>query len=193
MARLTDKQREDIRNALLLGDSQYKVSQDFEVSSATVNKIYKSIAEDELNKVKDIVKDEIAIKSVLSEQSESFVKAFDSKVNDEIRRRGLVFGGVEKALKKMTEIIEHGRVEEKINIGDGMQRFEERKINTSDIKNALDGYDRAAITLELAPRHSSQNINIQNTNATQNISELTIEEAKREAELLGVPLSALTH
>lgn len=45
MARLTDKQREDIKNALLLGDSQYKVAQDFEVSSATVNKIFKELDE----------------------------------------------------------------------------------------------------------------------------------------------------
>lgn len=43
MARLTDKQREDIKNALLLGDSQYKVSQNFNISSATVNKIFKGL------------------------------------------------------------------------------------------------------------------------------------------------------
>ena len=131
--------------------------------------------------------------TILEQSGTVALNIADNIAEEKIIAKGKVFGYVHTALKKMNEIVEHGRVEEKINIGDGMQRFEERKINTSDIKNALDGYDRAAITLELAPRHSSQNINIQNTNATQNISELTIEEAKREAELLGVPLSALTH
>lgn len=131
--------------------------------------------------------------TILEQSGTVALNIADNIAEEKIIAKGKVFGYVHTALKKMNEIVEHGRVEEKINIGDGMQRFEERKLNTSDIKNALDGYDRAAITLELAPRHSSQSINIQNTNATQNISELTIEEAKREAELLGVPLSALTH
>ena len=170
MARLTEAKREDIKNALLLGDSQYKVSQQFEVSSATVNKIFKSIPPDEVKELKGIVKEEIAIKTKLSEQSERLVKAFDTKVNDEVRRKGLVFGGVEKALKKMNEIVESGQIEEKINIGDGVQQFEKRALNTTDVKNALDGYDKASITLGVNERFSSSQTQINNTNAQQTVN-----------------------
>lgn len=194
MARLTEAKREDIKNALMLGDSQYKVSQEFEVSSATVNKIFKTIDEETLNKTKGLVKGEIAIKSIVSEQSERFSKSFDDKVKEEIRRKGLIFDGVEKAVKKMNDIMANGIVEDKINVGDGMQKFEERKLNTTDIKNALDGYDKASITLGVNQRHANQSINVntQNNQITENNTQvLTEEEAKREAERLGVPLSVL--
>lgn len=46
MARLTDKQREDIRNQLILGESQYSIARDYEVSSATVNKIFNNMFSD---------------------------------------------------------------------------------------------------------------------------------------------------
>ncbi|MGB5793099.1 hypothetical protein [Poseidonibacter sp.] len=168
MARLTDTKREDIKNALMLGDSQYKVSQQFEVSSATVNKIFKSIPIEELDKLKGIVKEEVAIKSKLSGESERLVKAFDTKVNDELRRANLVFGGVEKAVQKMNEIINDGYVEDKINVGDGMQKFENRKLNTTDIKNAIDGYDKASVTLGVNERFSNSQINVNTQNNIDN-------------------------
>lgn len=46
MARLTDKQREDIRNQLILGESQYSIARDYEVLSATVNKIFNNMFSD---------------------------------------------------------------------------------------------------------------------------------------------------
>ena len=168
MARLTQEKREDIKNALMLGDSQYKVSQQFEVSSATVNKIYKSIPVEELDKLKGIVKEEVAIKSKVVEQSERFVKAFDTKVNDELRRKNLVFGGVEKAVQKMNEIIQDGYVEDKISVGDGVQKFEQRKLNATDVKNAIDGYDKASVTLGVNERFSNSQINVNTQNNIDN-------------------------
>jgi len=172
MARLTEAKREDIRNALILGESQYKASSMFEVSSATVNKIFKTINEDEFL-VKE-VKAEVSVKAKLNKGSERLVKAFDSKVNEELRRSGLVYGLTEKALKAASDIIDHGMIEEKINIGDGMQKFEERKLNTNDIKNIIDASDRAAITLKVADRHAPKiEVNTQNNN--QNKTDITIE------------------
>ena len=171
MARLTDKQREDIKNQLILGESQYSISRDYEVSSATVNKIFKTIREDEFL-VKE-VKEEIAIKTKLFSQSESIVKAFDDKVNEQLRRQNLVFNASEKALKKLDSLIDMNEV-------------------AQDMKHIVDSIDKASITLGVNQRHANSQVNISNTNAVQNNNTpLTLEDAKKQAELLGVPLSAL--
>lgn len=169
MARLTPEKKEDIKNALLLGDSQYKVSQDFEVSSATVNKIYKSIPKEDLEKVKDIVKDEVAIKTILSEQSERFSKSFEDKVNDEVRRRGLVFNASELLIKRTANVLAENKTVEKINVGDGMQQFESRELNPTDLKNLGETLDKASITLNVNQRHANSQVtvNTQNNNMQQ--------------------------
>lgn len=168
MARLTPEKREDIKSALLLGDSQYKVAQEFEVSSATVNKIFKELDKETLKQTKSLVKEEVAIKTVLSEQSERFSKSFDDKVNDEIRRRGLVFGVIEKALELNQDILKANKTYEKVNVGDGVQQFEPRELNTTDIKNIIEGTDKASITLGVNQRHANSQVQINNTNAQQN-------------------------
>lgn len=154
MARLTDKQREDIRNALIFGDSQYKVTHDFEVSSATVNKIYKTIEPDEF--LAKEVKAEVAIKSKLNQKSESLVKGFDDKVKDELRRKNLVYGTTEKAVQKASELL------------DGLD-------SASDLKAIIDGVDKASLTLGVNQRHAKTEIN--NTNAQQTVSEIVIRDA----------------
>ena len=146
MARLTDKQREDIRNQLILGESQYSIARDYQVSSATVNKIFKTITENEFL-VKE-VKGEIAIKSKLSSQSESLVKAFDTKVNDELRRQSLVFNASEKALVKLSSLIDD--VDE-----------------AQDMKHIVDAIDKASLTLGVNQRHSNSQVQINNSNAQQ--------------------------
>ena len=147
MARLTDKQREDIRNQLILGESQYSIARDYQVSSATVNKIFKTISEDEFL-VKE-VKGEIAIKSKLSSQSESLVKAFDTKVNDELRRQNLVFNASEKALVKLSSLIDD--IDE-----------------AQDMKHLVDAIDKASITLGVNQRHSNSTIISNNSNVQEN-------------------------
>lgn len=147
MARLTDKQREDIKNQLILGESQYSISRDYEVSSATVNKIFKTIREDEFL-VKE-VKEEIAIKTKLFSQSESIVKAFDDKVNEQLRRQNLVFNASEKALKKLDSLIDMTE-------------------DAQDMKHIVDSIDKASITLGVNQRHANSQVNISNTNAVQN-------------------------
>ena len=172
MARLTDKQREDIKNALLLGDSQYKVAQDFEVSSATVNKIFKTLDLEVLEKTKGLVKEEIAIKTILSEQSESFSESFNDKVDEQLRRRNLVFNASEKLLVKATEMIKKGQTVDKINVGAGIQQIEPRELDSSDLKNLADTIDKASITLGVNQRHSNSQVNIQNTNAVQAVTKI---------------------
>ena len=166
MARLTDKQREDIKNQLILGESQYSIARDYEVSSATVNKIFKTITEDEF--LTNEVKEEIAIKSKLSTQSKSLVKAFDDKVNDQLRLKQIVFNASEKLLVKATQMIDKNQTVDKINIGAGIQQIEPRELDSSDLKNLADTIDKASITLGVNQRHSNSQINVNTQNNLEN-------------------------
>lgn len=166
MARLTDSQREDIRNQLILGESQYSIARDYQVSSATVNKIFKTIREDEF--LTNEVKDEIAIKSKLNTQSESLVKAFDDKVNEQLRRQGLVFNATEKLLKKIDYAMENHKPVEKVNIGEGIQRLVPVEYGANDYKNFADAIDKASITLGVNQRHSNTVINNANLQENEN-------------------------
>lgn len=66
------------------------------------------------------------------------------------------------------------------------------ELTPSDLKVIDEGIDKNAVSLEIAPRHANSQVNISNTNAVQNNNTpLTLEDAKKQAELLGVPLSAL--
>jgi len=122
-------------------------------------------------------------KGTISDKREQvFLNCADEVADDKIRRKGLVFGGVEKALKKMNDIIEHGYVEEKINVGDGMQKFEDRKLNATDIKNALDGYDKASVTLGVNERFSSSQTQINNNNNQQTNNEIKRVTIKKRSE-----------
>ena len=167
MARLTESKREDIKNALLLGDSQYKVAQDFEVSPATVNKIFKGLDKNLIAQTEKIVNDEVAIKSILATQSERFCKSFDDKVNEQLRRQNLVFNASEKLLVKATQMIDKNQTVDKINVGTGVQQIEPRELDSSDLKNLADTIDKASITLGVNQRHSNSQVQINNTNAQQ--------------------------
>jgi hypothetical protein len=114
------------------------------------------------------VKDEVAIKTILAEQSESFAKIFDEKVNDEVRRQGLVFNAAEKLLKLASKMIDKNQTVEKINAGEGMQNFEPRELNSTDLRNISETIDKASITLGVNQRHASSSVQINNTNAQQN-------------------------
>lgn len=166
MARLTDKQREDIRNQLILGESQYAIARDYEVSTATVNKIFKTISEDEF--LAKEVKDEIAIKSKLSSQSESLVKAFDDKVKENIRRQNLIFNVTEKIVVNIDKTLS-----QKVDVLDdkgNILRQDDVLLDSKSAKEFVDAIDKASITLGVNQRHSNSQININNENnqATQN-------------------------
>jgi len=154
MARLSKEQTAIRKNKIIadfhIGKSQNQLAKDYECSPATVNKICKGV----IPKYKDKVNSVVAIRRELNAESEYQSECFDKEVNDQLRRANLVYGGVEKALKKMNDIIEEGYVEDKINVGDGMQKFEQRKLNTTDVRNALDGIDKASVTLGVNQRHA---------------------------------------
>jgi len=77
--------------------------------------------------------------TVLDKKEQVFLNCADEVADDKIRRKGLVFGFLENALKKNYEILEGGTIEEKLNVGDGVQNFEARKINPKETKELIDG------------------------------------------------------
>lgn len=170
MARLTQDTKDKI-----LADyhtnkfSQRELSKKYNVSIGTVNKLTKEVSPQN----EHLVNAQIALLEGQSQLPNEQMNAIMNTANDEVRRRGLVFGGVEKAVQKMNKIIEDGYIEDKLNIGDGMQKFEQRKLNTTDVKNAIDGYDKASITLGVNQRHA--NTIIANSNNQQTNNEIVVE------------------
>lgn len=177
MARLTDTKREDIINQFHLGLSQYQLAKDFEVSPATINKLVKGL----VPKLKDKVNDAVALKSALVGESERLVNAFEDKVNDICRFKGIITNLTELNLSKLKAHLETNKKSEKINVGEGVQNFEEVELGTSDYKNAQDTIDKASITLKVNPRFNPTTaIQINNTGKEQLPKRVTI--AKRSGK-----------
>ena len=170
MARLTDKQRDMIISDFNIGVSQNQLALKYECSPATINKLCKGLEP----KYKDKVNTVVAIKSELSKESEYQSECFDKEVNDKLRRKGLVFNATEKLLKKASQMIDKNSVVDRINVGDGVQNFEPRELNTTDFKNLIDTIDKASITLGINPRHANTNIKVDNNNLQQ--TNLSIED-----------------
>lgn len=170
MARLTDKQRDMIISDFNIGVSQNQLALKYECSPATINKLCKGLEP----KYKDKVNTVVSIKSELSKESEYQSECFDKEVNDKLRREGLVFNATEKLLKKASQMIDKNSVVDKINVGDGVQNFEPRELNTTDFKNLIDTIDKASITLGINPRHANTNIKVDNNNLQQ--TNLSIED-----------------
>lgn len=188
MAKLTDDLKDKILSDFHIGKSQNWLATNYNLSPATINKLCKGL----IPKYKEKVNTIVSIKSELSNESEYQVFTFDKEVNEQLRLKNLVFKATEKVIKKAIDIIDSGKVTDKLNVGDGVQQFEPRELNTTDVKNLADAIDKASITLGVNQRHSSSQINVNTQNNIQNNNiPLTLEEAEKEALALGVPLEVL--
>lgn len=187
MAKITDRQKEELQLlSIELNDkgkkkyTQQTLADKFGISKGMVNRYIK----EKVNKVNKIVADEVRIigefENIQKEKSKHLTKSEQIEVNKQIKSKlhyqGRIFTTVENALNVFDTIIEEGHIEEKINIGDGVQQFEKRKLNTSDVLNIITGSDKAAITLEVAPRHSQSQVQVN----TQNNLQQTVSDRKFE-------------
>ena len=117
----------------------------------------------------------IAIATELQNKNEYEVNSIEKIVNDELRRKNLVFNASEKILSKAIKMSD--------------------EVDTAqDLKYLSDTVDKTSLTLGVNQRHSNQNINVNTQTNMQSNTNITLseEEAKKIAERLGVPLSALT-
>lgn len=188
MAKLTDDLKDKILSDFHIGKTQNWLATNYNLSPATINKLCKGLTP----KYKEKVNTVISIKSDLSKESEYQAFTFDKEVNEQLRLKQLVFTATEKIIKKATDIIDNGKVTDKISVGDGVQMFEPRELNTSDLKNLSETIDKASITLGVNQRHSNSQVTVNNQNNIQNNNiPLTLEQAEKEALALGVPLEVL--
>lgn len=122
------------------------------------------------NEKKQLISQAVEVAEQKETLNETALQVHNELVDEQLRRRNLVFNASEKLLVKATEMIKKGQTVDKINVGAGIQQIEPRELDSSDLKNLADTIDKASITLGINQRHSNQVIN--NTNAVQTNIEL---------------------
>ena len=146
-----------------------------EISKAQISKKSKIEKWEKGNEKKQLIAQAIEVATKKETLNETALQVHNELVDEQLRRRNLVFNASEKLLVKATEMIKKGQTVDKINVGVGIQQIEPRELDSSDLKNLADTIDKASITLGVNQRHSNSQVNIQNTNATQNNIEINKE------------------
>lgn len=131
MARLTDKEREEILIEWKIGRSQNYLAKKYDCSPATINKLCKGIEQDSL----EIVNSQMAINRALSHKSEQEVNTIHQEVNRQMQRENLVFGNAEKLANKLMMMAD--QIDSPV-----------------DLKTLAEANDKLAITLKVADRHA---------------------------------------
>lgn len=163
MAKLTDLEKKQ-----LLADyhtnqfSQRALSKKYNISIGTVNKLTKEITP----KNEHVHNAQVTLLRASSILSETEMNAIMNTAKDKVYNEALAINATQLNLIRMTEHLTVNKKLEKINIGDGIQKFEEVGLGSGDYKNIQDGIDKATITLGINQRHATNNI--VNTNAQQN-------------------------
>lgn len=102
--------------------------------------------------------------TILQEKGTVFLNALDEIADDNIRRKELVFGGMENLVKRTNQLIESNQVVDKVNAGMGVQNFEPRPLVMSDMKLAsetLTNIGKAFGVIDDKPQVAIQNNNNQ--------------------------------
>lgn len=127
------------------------------------------------------------------------VEVLEDLVKDTCNQRNILFTGLNMAMIRATQKLQANKKKEMLKIKEGFgngvtqERYEqvESDLSSSDIQDYTNVLVKAGQGLGIIEKDGN-NININNNNAQQNNNvELTEEEAKKQALLLGVPLSAL--
>ena len=186
MAKITDRQKEELQLlSLELNDegkrkyTQQVLANKFGISKGMVNRYIK----EKVNKVNKIIDDEVRVvgefENIQKEKSKHLTKSEQIEVNKQIKSKlhyqGRIFTTVEATLNLFDSILKDGYVEEKVNVGDGVQQFEKRGLNTSDGLNIINGADKASVTLGVNERFSSSNVQVNNANVQQETIVVEIE------------------
>ena len=161
-----EKAKEYFEAGLSLSDINLRT----EISRPQISKRAKKEQWEKGNIKKQIIYQAVEVATIKETLNETAIEVHNELVNDEIRRRGLIFNATEKIIKRATEMISDNKTVEKINKGDGVQDFEPRALNSTDLKNLVDTVDKASITLGVNQRHSNSQLNINNENKNQSIS-----------------------
>lgn len=170
MARPSKHNWEEIKKHYEAGKNQAEIVLEFECPKSSLSEKIKNENWTQSEQVKSYIMGSVEIneqKANLIEQDVRIVEIADKMIDEQLRRKNLIFNATELLIKKATSIITKNQVIDKINIGDGVQNFEPRELNTTDLKNLSDTIDKASITLGVNQRHASSAV-INNANVQQN-------------------------
>lgn len=178
MARPTKYNWEDIKKHYEAGMSQAEIVLNFECPKSSLSERINKEGWVQNEQVKAYIKGSIEVseqKANLIEQDVRIVEIADTIVDEQLRRRNLVFNATELLVKRATAMIKENKTTDKISVGAGIQQIEPRELDSSDLKNLADTIDKASLTMGVNQRHSNSQVNIQNTNAVQTNNNIDIE------------------
>jgi len=103
--------------------------------------------------------------TILEQKGTLFLNALDEVADDNIRRKNLVFGALEKAAQRTSQMLDDNVTYEKLNVGNGMQNLEPRELNMQDLELAsktLTNVGKSLGVIETKPDVAIQNNQITN-------------------------------
>ena len=173
MAKLTD----DVRSKIVADYhtdkySQRALAKKHNVSIGTINKLTKEIIPNN----EHLVNAQVLIYSAMNVLPTEQMNAIMNTAKDEAYNMGLATNATQLNLIRMSQLLSENKKLEKINIGDGVQKFKEVGLGSADYKNIQEGIDKATVTLNINQRHANSQVQVNN----QNI----IEEKKWEVEIV---------
>ena len=104
------------------------------------------------------------------------ITLLDKVIEDETGRKSLLFSTANLSLirknqmltKNTKQIMSKTRYYQEGKVIKEQEEIVDIELSANDLKSLDEGIDKNAISLELAPRHSNQNINLNNQNNIQN-------------------------
>lgn len=177
MAKLTDRKRNNIVAKWKTGVyTQRELAKTYNVDVATINKIVKEIPKENADLVEAGVVFENAKKSTKSQQEISEInKAIEYRLKKEFsedNKRVKVYDLSYKLIDVVEDLLKNKKVKEKINVGIGVQEFQERDLNTSDVKNISDTISQIGKTLSVVDNKETviNNANVQSNETAMQIN-----------------------
>lgn len=169
MARLTEHDKN-----LLIADyhtnkySQRELAKKYNISLGTVSNLTKEISPQN----EHIVNAQVTILTAKAILPVEHLNAILNAAQDEIYNKNLITNATQLNLVRTMEYLTKNQKLEKINVGDGVQNFEPVGLGADDFKHCQDTIDKASITLGVNQRHANSQVNISNTNAIQNNTQI---------------------
>lgn len=95
------------------------------------------------------------------------ITTLDEMIQEETKLKSLIFNATVLNIIRTNEHLTSNKKYEKINVGDGVQNFEEVGLGSADYKNIQDTLDKASITLGVNERHAKSSVEVNNANINQ--------------------------
>lgn len=165
MAKLTDKDELKLIADWKTGAySQRDLSEKYNCSKGKVSQLTQGIEKAQNGQ---ILTAQISVLSARAYLSDVEMTAIMTTAQNEVYNKGLVTNASQLNLIRTTQYLANNKKLEKINVGDGIQQFEEVALGADDFKQCQDAIDKASITLKVNERHAPKS-DVNLVNAQQN-------------------------